>query len=239
MREITFRYHLSFLVTILSIIWNDIGRNGSWVWRFFALVWGFCYSCRVCEFHKRSSVYIIRTKICKSDNHIFIINDNASIHKTKNDLDAVEENKINFFSQFRTGLRLICQPKIISLEWNLLVYLIILLWESKYVTIPAIYNYIKNELITLKNASVHPQPRNAPEIKRQCKAMAEYLLYNQPKAYVFIDGFGFNLSTQRRMGWSKCGTQAINITPLQRGVNVSVWLAVEKTKGDMLSRITK
>lgn len=202
---------------------------GSWLWRFFALVWGFCYSCRVCEFHKRSSVYIIRKKICKSDNKIFIINDNASIHKTKNDLDAVEENKINFFSQ----------PKIISLEWNFLVYLIILLWESKYVTIPAIYNYIKNELITLKNASVHPQQRNAPEIKRQCKAIAEYLLYNQQKAYVFIDGFGFNLSTQKRMGWSKCGTQAINITPLQRGVNVSVWLAVEKTKGDMLSRITK
>lgn len=64
----------------------------------------------------REAAHIIRTKICKSDNQIFIINDNTSIHKTQNALDADEENKINFFLQFRTRLRLINQPKIISLE---------------------------------------------------------------------------------------------------------------------------
>ncbi|KAK8840150.1 hypothetical protein M9Y10_031089 [Tritrichomonas musculus] len=45
----------------------------------------------------REAACIIRTKICKSDNQIVIINDNASIHKTQNVFDVVEENKINFF----------------------------------------------------------------------------------------------------------------------------------------------
>lgn len=45
----------------------------------------------------REAAYIIRTKICKNDNQIVIINDNASIHKTQNVFDVVEENKINFF----------------------------------------------------------------------------------------------------------------------------------------------
>lgn len=45
----------------------------------------------------------------------------------------------------------------------------------RYITISKI------KLITFINGSVHPQQRNAPEIKRQHKAMAEYLLYNQQK----------------------------------------------------------
>lgn len=57
---------------------------------------------------------------------------------------------------------------------------------------------------------------------------AEYLLHNQNCTFIFIDEFGFNLSTQRRMGRSKKGQKAILPTPLQRGSNVSMSLAVEK-----------
>lgn len=63
------------------------------------------------------------------------------------------------------------------------------------------------------------------------KTQAGFLLKNQDNTYIFIDEFGFNLSAQRRMGRSKRGQKAIHVTPLQRGANVSVCLAVEKNHG--------
>ena len=45
----------------------------------------------------REAAFIIRTKICKKDNQIFIINDNAGIHKEKCVLDVADENKVNLF----------------------------------------------------------------------------------------------------------------------------------------------
>lgn len=45
----------------------------------------------------RETAFILRTKICKNDYQIVIINDNASIHKADNVYKVVEDNKINFF----------------------------------------------------------------------------------------------------------------------------------------------
>ena len=45
----------------------------------------------------RETAFIIRLKICKKDNQIVIINDNAPIHKDQCVMDVVNENRINFF----------------------------------------------------------------------------------------------------------------------------------------------
>ena len=45
----------------------------------------------------REAAYIIRTKICKKDNQLVFINDNAGIHKDKSVFETVEENGINLF----------------------------------------------------------------------------------------------------------------------------------------------
>lgn len=99
------------------------------------------------------------------------------------------------------------------------------------ICIGTLHNYLETELITRKQLCLHPQERNSQRVKIMRRDQAEFLLHNQNYTFVFIDEFGFNLSTQRRMGRSKKGQKAILPTPLQRGSNVSVCLAVEKVHG--------
>ena len=99
------------------------------------------------------------------------------------------------------------------------------------ICIGTLHNYLETEVITRKQLCLHPQERNSERIKIMRRDQAEFLLHNQQYTFIFIDEFGFNLSTQRKMGRSKRGKKAIMITPLQRGANISVCLAIEKVHG--------
>jgi hypothetical protein len=49
--------------------------------------------------------------------------------------------------------------------------------------------------------------------------------------FIYIDEFGFNLSTQRRYGRAPAGQRAIQIIPANAGSNVSVVAVIQRGAG--------
>lgn len=93
--------------------------------------------------------------------------------------------------------------------------------------IGTLHSYLETEVFTRKQLCLHPQERNSEKIKIMWRDQAKFLLHNQQYTFVFIDEYGFNLSTQRRMGRSKRAKKAIMTMPLKPGANISVYLAID------------
>ena len=94
-----------------------------------------------------------------------------------------------------------------------------------------IHNYLDSELITLKKGSHENEKRNTPENKIKRKEYAEWFLNNQNLEMVFVDEFGFNLSTQRNYARSRKGDKAIIISPICAAAHASVAMAIHKDHG--------
>jgi transposase len=91
--------------------------------------------------------------------------------------------------------------------------------------------YLAVEVITYKSVTNQNQQRNAEENIAARKVYAEWFLANQGLNFVYVDEFGFNLSTQRHYGRARSGQRAIQITPANQGANVSVAMAIQRGRG--------
>jgi hypothetical protein len=94
-----------------------------------------------------------------------------------------------------------------------------------------LYKYFDLALISYKALTIHSDLRNSPETIRSRQEYAVWFLNNQNCTFVYIDEFGYNLSTIRHYGRAHLGHPAILTTPANQGANVSVVAAVQKDVG--------
>lgn len=97
--------------------------------------------------------------------------------------------------------------------------------------------YLGLELITYKSVTNHNQQRNCPENLDARADYAQWFLDHQDNTFVYLDEFGFNLSTQRHYGRARTGVPAIQITPANQGTNVSVAMAIQRGHGIVLYEV--
>jgi hypothetical protein len=99
------------------------------------------------------------------------------------------------------------------------------------ISLSTLHSYLDHELIAYKQISHHNQLRNSPETLESRREWAWWFLNNQHCELIYIDEFGFNLSTQRNFGRAPSGHPAVQATPANRGANLSVMAAVQKSVG--------
>ena len=103
------------------------------------------------------------------------------------------------------------------------------------ISVTTMWRYLDGQLITLKQVQQWNQARNSPETKALRVEYVEWFMANQGKTFIFIDEFGFNLNTIRRMGRAR-SNQRVPVTVAQnKGTNMSVMAAVECTQGLLLA----
>ena len=102
------------------------------------------------------------------------------------------------------------------------------------ISVTTMWRYLDGQLITLKQGQQWNQARNSDQTKHERSDYAEWFMANQAKTFVFIDEFGFNLNTIRRLGRAH-KKQRVTFTVAQnKGTNLSVMAAVENGHGLLL-----
>jgi transposase len=102
------------------------------------------------------------------------------------------------------------------------------------ISVATLERYLDYEVITFKQTTDQNQQRNSQAVKAQRTQYAQWFLGNQQMNFIYVDEFGFNLSTQRRFGRAPAGQRAIQITPANQGSNVSVVAAIQRGVGLVL-----
>jgi hypothetical protein len=102
---------------------------------------------------------------------------------------------------------------------------------AAHISTSTLHRYLEFEVITRKQTTDQTQERNSPEQKVARRDYTNWFLQNRHMTFVYIDEFGFNLSTQRRHGRAPAGQRAIQITPAQSGSNHSAVAAIQKGVG--------
>ena len=102
------------------------------------------------------------------------------------------------------------------------------------ISIGTMWRYLDDRLITVKQATEQNQMRNDLKTRVMRAEYSEWFLENQNLTFVFIDEFGFNLNTTRRLARAPRGKRAIVTCAQNKGTNVSVMAAIEKTTGLVL-----
>lgn len=102
---------------------------------------------------------------------------------------------------------------------------------SKKIAKQTLSNYLKSELITLKNVRINPIARNSKHTKNLRIKYCKDYQKNPNKTYIFIDEMGISACTQRNRGRSKRGKRANWIGPLSKSANISICMAVSEENG--------
>lgn len=91
--------------------------------------------------------------------------------------------------------------------------------------------FLSGAKITYKALTAVPPQRNAEFTIKERKRFAIKFtkLENDGKHFIWLDEFGHNLSIRRRKGRSLVGTSAYITGPLQRGNNITVCAAIDKS----------